>query len=323
MGDDLAAGAGGTRKAMNALPAVTAGPQNVFYIDGQPVAAKPIAPGLHVVATPIGNLGDISLRALQTLAGADVIACEDTRVTRVLTGRYGITTRLFPYHDHNAEKQRPKLMALLDEGKAVALVSDAGTPLISDPGYRLVNAVVDAGHAVIPIPGASAVLAALVASGLPSDAFLFAGFLPPKEVARGKRLAIFAETPATLIFFESPQRLAVSLAAMASVLGGERKAAVARELTKTFETIRRDTLTALAARFAGEATPKGEIVVLVGPPQAKAPDAEDVDAMLAELLETRSVREAATEAAAKTGLPRRELYARALALKGEDDDGPA
>jgi 16S rRNA (cytidine1402-2'-O)-methyltransferase len=307
---------------MSAAPAVAAEPKSQFYIDGQAVAAKPIAPGLYVVATPIGNLGDVSLRALQTLAGADVIACEDTRVTRVLTARYGIATRLFPYHDHNAERQRPKLMALLAEGKAVALVSDAGTPLVSDPGYRLVNAALEGGHAVIPVPGPSAVLAGLVASGLPSDAFLFAGFLPPKEVTRAKRLATFSGTPATLIFFESPQRLAASLAAMVSVLGGGRRAAVARELTKAFETVRRDRLEALAARFAAEPPPKGEIVILVGPPEEQIPDDEDVDALLTQLLETLSVREAAIEAAAKTGLPRRELYARALKLKGADDGPP-
>jgi 16S rRNA (cytidine1402-2'-O)-methyltransferase len=307
---------------MKASPALAADPGNRFFIDGQPIAAKPLAPGLHVVATPIGNLGDVSLRALQTLAGADVIACEDTRVTRVLTARYGIATRLFPYHDHNAEKQRPKLLALLAEGRAVALVSDAGTPLVSDPGYRLVNAALAAGHAVIPVPGASAVLAGLVASGLPSDTFLFAVFLPPKEVARAKRLATFAGTPATLIFFESPQRLAASLAAMASVLGGGRQAAVARELTKAFETVRRDTLESLSARFAAEPPPKGEIVILVGPPEAAVPEEADVDALLSELLREHSVREAAAEAAARTGLPRRALYSRALELKGEDD-GPA
>jgi 16S rRNA (cytidine1402-2'-O)-methyltransferase len=307
---------------MKASPALAADPGNRFFIDGQPIAAKPLAPGLHVVATPIGNLGDVSLRALQTLAGADVIACEDTRVTRVLTARYGIATRLFPYHDHNAEKQRPKLLALLAEGRAVALVSDAGTPLVSDPGYRLVNAALAAGHAVTPVPGPSAVLAGLVASGLPSDAFLFAGFLPPKEVARAKRLATFAGTPATLIFFESPQRLAASLAAMVSVLGGGRQAAVARELTKAFETVRRDTLESLSARFAAEPPPKGEIVILVGPPEAAVPEEADVDALLSELLREHSVREAAAEAAARTGLPRRALYSRALELKGEDD-GPA
>jgi 16S rRNA (cytidine1402-2'-O)-methyltransferase len=307
---------------MKASPALAADPGNRFFIDGQPIAAKPLAPGLHVVATPIGNLGDVSLRALQTLAGADVIACEDTRVTRVLTARYGIATRLFPYHDHNAEKQRPKLLALLAEGRAVALVSDAGTPLVSDPGYRLVNAALAAGHAVTPVPGPSAVLAGLVASGLPSDAFLFAGFLPPKEVARAKRLATFAGTPATLIFFESPQRLAASLAAMVSVLGGGRQAAVARELTKAFETVRRDTLEGLSARFAAEPPPKGEIVILVGPPEAAVPEEADVDALLSELLREHSVREAAAEAAARTGLPRRALYSRAHELKGEDD-GPA
>jgi 16S rRNA (cytidine1402-2'-O)-methyltransferase len=308
---------------MTALPAAAGDPRKVFHIDGQPIAAKPLSPGLYVVATPIGNLGDISLRALQTLAAADVIACEDTRVSRVLTARYGIATRLLAYHDHNAEAQRPKLLWLLAEDKAVALISDAGTPLVSDPGYRLVNDVLEAGHAVIPIPGASAMLAGLVASGLPSDTFLFGGFLPPKEAARAKRLALLAATPATLIFYESPQRLAASLAAMAEVLGGDRKAAVARELTKAFETVRRDTLSALSARYADEPTPKGEIVVLIGPPEAHAPAEEEIEALLAKLLETHSVREAATEAASRTGLPRRELYTRALALKGEGGDGPA
>ncbi len=308
---------------MQRAPIAAGGSQNAFYVDGQAIAVRSLAPGLHVVATPIGNLGDITLRALHTLAGADLIACEDTRVTRVLTARYGIETRLFAYHDHNAERQRPKLLELLAEGKAVALCSDAGTPLVSDPGYRLVNAVLEAGHAVTPVPGASAVLAALVASGLPSDAFLFAGFLPPKETGRMKRLAVFAAVPATLIFFESAQRLAASLASMASALGGDRQAAVARELTKTFETVRRDTLAGLAAQFAAEAPPKGEIVVLVGPPLETAPAEEDVEALLVALLETHSVREAATEAAAKTGLPRRDLYARAQALKDEAGDDPA
>ncbi len=275
-----------------------------------------------MVATPIGNLGDITLRALQTLAAADLIACEDTRVTRVLASRYGISTRLIAYHDHNAERQRPKLLAALAEGKAVALVSDAGTPLISDPGYRLVNAALDAGHAVVPIPGASAVLAALVASGLPSDAFLFAGFLPPKEVARRKRLSALAATPSTLIFFESPQRLSACLADMTAVLGGARACVVARELTKTYETVRRDSLAGLAAQLASEPPPKGEVVVLVGPPLETAPSAEDIDALLVELLKTQPVSEAAAEAAARTGVPRRDLYRRALALK-QGGDGAA
>jgi 16S rRNA (cytidine1402-2'-O)-methyltransferase len=239
---------------MKASPALAADPGNRFFIDGQPIAAKPLAPGLHVVATPIGNLGDVSLRALQTLAGADVIACEDTRVTRVLTARYGIATRLFPYHDHNAEKQRPKLLALLAEGRAVALVSDAGTPLVSDPGYKLVREATDAGYPVISLPGPSALLAGLVASGLAADAFLFAGFLPPRQSARRTRLAELKAVPATLVFFEAPSRLADSLADIAGVLG-EREAAVARELTKLHEEVRRGPVADLV-QWANETGPK-------------------------------------------------------------------
>jgi 16S rRNA (cytidine1402-2'-O)-methyltransferase len=290
------------------------GPAPGFFLEGTRVPARPLAPGLHVVATPIGNLGDITVRALQTLAAADLIACEDTRVTRVLTRHYGIDTPLLPYHEHNAAEQRPKLLAALADGKAVALVSDAGTPLVSDPGYRLVGEALAAGHKVVPIPGASAVLAALVAAGLPTDTFLFAGFLPPKEVGRRKRLAELAAVPGSLVFFESPQRLAAALADMEAVLG-DRPAAVARELTKAFETIRRGPLSALATQFAGEPVPKGEIVVVIGPPVEKAVAAEDVDALLRSLLEAKSVRESADEAAALTGLSRRDLYQRALALK--------
>jgi len=282
-----------------------------------------LEPGLYIVATPIGNLSDLSPRAADVLGRADLIAVEDSRVTAKLLARIGVKRPMLPYHDHNAERQRPKLLAALAEGKTVALVSDAGTPLISDPGYRLVNAALDAGHAVVPIPGASAVLAALVASGLPSDAFLFAGFLPPKEVARRKRLAALAATPSTLVFFESPQRLSASLADMAAVLGGGRAGVVARELTKTFETVRRDSLAALAAQFSKEPPPKGEIVVLVGPPQETTPSAEDIDALLVGLLKTQPVSEAAAEAAARTGVPRRDLYRRALALKKEGGDGAA
>jgi 16S rRNA (cytidine1402-2'-O)-methyltransferase len=285
-----------------------------FIIDGHRIAAKPIKPALYVVATPIGNLGDTTLRALHTLAAADIVACEDTRVTAVLLRHFGIDARLLAYHDHNAERQRPKLIEALDQGKAVALVSDAGTPLVSDPGYRLVTEVQAAGHAVVPIPGASAVMAALVASGLPTDSFMFAGFLPPKSAARVKRLATLAAVPATLVFFESAPRLAATLADMVEVLG-VRAAVVARELTKTFETIRRGTLAELAGLYAGEPTPKGEIVVLVSPPREEATSAEDADRVLASLLEEKSVSAAAAEAAAITGLPRRELYQRALALK--------
>jgi 16S rRNA (cytidine1402-2'-O)-methyltransferase len=275
-----------------------------------------LRPGLYVVATPIGNLADTTLRALQTLAAADIVACEDTRVTAVLLRHFGIAARLVAYHDHNAEKQRPKLMAALAAGQSVALASDAGTPLVSDPGYRLVVEAAAAGYPVVPVPGASAVLAALVAAGQPTDSFLFAGFLPPKSAGRVRRLKELAAVPATLVFFESPQRLAAALTDMAAVLGA-RDAAVARELTKAFETVRRATLSALAAAYAEEATPKGEIVVVVGPPGEEVMPEAEADALLRQLLREKPVSEAAAEAASVTGLPRRELYRRALALKAD------
>ena len=289
----------------------------VFAIDGARLPAPPIAAGLYIVATPIGNLGDVTIRALRTLAAADIVACEDSRVTRVLLDRYGITHALTTYHEHNAAEQRPKLLAALAEGKSVALVSDAGTPLLSDPGYRLVIEAAEAGHAVFPIPGASALLAGLVVAGLPTDAFFFAGFLPPKEVARRKRLSALAAIPGTLVFYELPHRLGASLADMAATLG-DRPAVMARELTKAFETVRRGSLASLAADFA-DVAPKGEIVVLVGPPIEAAPEPEEVDALLLRLLGTGTVRSAADEAAAATGLPRRDLYRRALALKDAAD----
>lgn len=289
-----------------------------FLVEGVPVPATPAGPGLHVVATPIGHLGDVTLRALATLASADLIACEDTRVTRVLLDRYGIRTPLLAYHEHNAEAQRPRLLAALAEGKAVALVSDAGTPLVSDPGYRLVAEAIAAGHPVVPVPGASALLSALVTAGLPTDTFLFAGFLPPKTAARQKRLAGLKGIPATLVFYESPHRLAESLADMAAVLG-DRKAAVARELTKTFEEVRRGGLESLAAAYADAPTPKGEIAVVVAPPDETAPEAADVDALLLGLIPEKGVKGAADEAAALTGLSRRDLYRRALELKDGGD----
>jgi len=269
---------------------------------------------LALVATPIGNLGDISARALETLRAADLIACEDTRVTGNLLSKFEIRRPTLPYHDHNAETMRPKLIERLLQGETVALVSDAGMPLISDPGYKLVKAATEAGIAVTVIPGPSAPLAALVLSGLPSDRFLFAGFLPVKEGARRTTLLELKAVPATLLFFETGPRLADSLATCAAVLG-ERPAAVARELTKLHEEVRRDTLGALARHYAESGAPKGEIVLVIGPPLAEE-QAFDVDAALGTALQSMAVKEAATAVAAASGRPRREIYARALALSG-------
>jgi len=269
---------------------------------------------LHVVATPIGNLRDITLRALSTLAAADAVVAEDTRVTRTLLAHYGIATPLIAYHEHNAAVVRPHLMARLAAGAALALVSDAGTPLVSDPGYRLVAEALEAGVSVTSVPGPSAVLAALVVAGLPTDRFYFEGFLPPKSAARRARIAELAAIPSTLVFFESPRRIAETLADLAAELG-PRAGVVARELTKLYETTRRGPLDRLAAEFAAEAPPKGEIVVLVGPPEPAAPVAEEeIDKRLAAALETLSVKDAAATVSAETGAPRRRVYARALAL---------
>jgi 16S rRNA (cytidine1402-2'-O)-methyltransferase len=275
---------------------------------------------LALVATPIGNLGDISARALETLREADVIACEDTRVTGNLLSKFEIRRPSLPYHDHNAETVRPKLIARLLEGDTVALVSDAGMPLISDPGYKLVREATGAGIAVTVIPGPSAPLAALVLSGLPSDRFLFAGFLPVKDGARRQTLQELKAVPATLLFFETGPRLADSLAACADVLG-ERPAAVARELTKLHEEVRRETLGTLARHYAESGAPKGEIVVVIGPPR---PDeaAFDVDAALEAALKSMAVKEAAAAVAAASGKPRREIYSRALALAGRGPSKP-
>ncbi|MFI0842783.1 16S rRNA (cytidine(1402)-2'-O)-methyltransferase [Mesorhizobium sp. IMUNJ 23232] len=282
------------------------------------IPARPLEAALYLVATPIGNLGDITLRALETLAAADVLACEDTRVTRVLLDRYGIRQRPTPYHEHNAAEAGPRLIEALSEGRSVALVSDAGTPLVSDPGFRLVEQALAAGIRVVPIPGPSAVLAALTASGLPSDTFLFAGFLPVKDGQRRARLEELKAVPATLIFFESPRRLADTLAAMADVYG-ERKAAVGRELTKAFEEMRTGTLAELAEFYAAADTPKGEIVVCVGPPAAEAPlDAHDIDRLLLSLAAEMPASKAAAEAARMTGGRKPDLYRRLMDLKADD-----
>jgi 16S rRNA (cytidine1402-2'-O)-methyltransferase len=295
--------------------------------NGAPVASKPDSaepttagaaaappPGLHLVATPIGNLGDVSLRALAVLRGADRIYCEDTRVTARLLARYGIRTPLETYHDYNAEQVRPAILAALRGGQRVALVSDAGTPLVSDPGYKLVRAAIAEGLPVTAAPGASAVLTALVLSGLPPDAFLFAGFLPKQRSARRQALARWAALEASLIFYEAPPRLAASLADMVEVLG-PRPAAVARELTKLHEEIRRGPLDELAGHYHDHGPPRGETVVVVGPPEPVVPGPEEVDRRLREALAEFGVRDAAAKLAAETGLARADLYRRALAIR--------
>jgi 16S rRNA (cytidine1402-2'-O)-methyltransferase len=275
-----------------------------------------LAPGLYLVATPIGNLGDITLRALAVLRSVDRIFCEDTRVTRTLAARYGISTPLEAYHDHNAEQLRPVILAALLRGKRVALVSDAGTPLVSDPGYKLVRAAIAEDLPVTAVPGPSAVLTGLVLSGMPPDAFLYAGFLPPKQVARRSALARWAAVDATLIFFESPARLAKALADMAGVFGN-RGAAVSRELTKLHEEVRRGRLTDLADHYRSEGPPRGEVVVVIGPPEPIELDQTEIDRRLRAALTELGVRDAAARLAAETGLPRGDLYRRALDLRDE------
>jgi 16S rRNA (cytidine1402-2'-O)-methyltransferase len=276
-----------------------------------------LSPGLYVVATPIGNLGDVTLRALSVLASVDLVLCEDTRITRRLLDRYRLRPALLSYHEHNAAAVRPRVLAKLGSGASVALVSDAGTPLVSDPGYKLVEAAIEAGHSIFPIPGASAALAALVAAGLPTDRFLFEGFLPARSGQRRSRIAELASIPTTLIFYESGPRLADSLADLAGGLG-TRPAAVCRELTKAFEEVRRGPLPFLAAHYAEAGSPKGEIVVVVGPPDenAAALPPETLDAKLNTALATLSVKDAADIVAAETGISRRQIYQRAVALAG-------
>ncbi|MBX6426274.1 MAG: 16S rRNA (cytidine(1402)-2'-O)-methyltransferase [Variibacter sp.] len=294
--------------------------QRRYIVAGQPVEAPPLAPGLYVVATPIGNLRDITLRALETLAAADVIACEDTRVTRKLTGHYGISAPLTPYHDHNAAVARPKILARLGEGAAVALVSDAGTPLISDPGFKLVRAALEAGHRVFAVPGASAALAALMVAGLPTNRFTFEGFLPPKKAARQARIAALASMTTTLVLFETGPRLAAALADLAAGLG-PRPACICRELTKLHEEVRRGDLATLAAACAEGPAPRGELVIVIAPPAEPArTDAEDAGALLRRALARGSVKAAVAEVSAITGRPRGEIYRQALAIVREGRD---
>ncbi len=280
-----------------------------------PTVSEPsLSPGLYIVATPIGNLGDITLRARDVLSRCDGIACEDTRVTQKLIRHLGITKPLWRYDDHSSPNDRARLIESMRE-RAVALVSDAGMPLVSDPGFRLVKDAREAGIPITVLPGANAPLTALALSGLPNDRFLFAGFIPPKDKARADVLEELGRVRSTLIFFETAPRLAKSLKAIAEVLPG-REVAVARELTKMFEECRSGSAEDLLAHYEAH-PPKGEIVLLVGPPVEQAADADDADAMLRDLLETEKPSQAAAQVAKATGLDRKMLYARAMELKGQ------
>jgi 16S rRNA (cytidine1402-2'-O)-methyltransferase len=291
-----------------------------FAIAGQTIVVARAVPGLHLVATPIGNLGDITLRALETLAGVDIIACEDTRITHRLTDRYGITATLKPYHEHNAAVARPKILEKLAQGGSVALVSDAGTPLISDPGFKLVREACAAGHHVTTLPGPSSVLAALALAGLPTDRFFFDGFLPAKQGARRARLAELSRIDATLVLFDSGNRVQESLQDLAAVMGG-REAAICRELTKLHEEIRRATVAELA-EGADALETRGEFVLVIGPPPADARvmAETDLDDLLRSALQQSSVKDAVAQAMEVSGRPRREIYARALELARQASD---
>jgi len=274
--------------------------------------------GLYIVATPIGNLEDITHRALRVLHSADHILCEDTRVSQKLLNHYDILKPLISYHDHNAESRRPEALRLLAEGNALALISDAGTPLISDPGYKLVESARAEGHKVFPIPGPSSVMAALSAAGMPTDRFLFCGFPPTKMKAREDSLRELITIPATLVFFESTKRLPEALEAMHKVFGA-RQASVARELTKIHEEFRSGTLAELSAHYSSEGAPKGEAVILINPPTAEeglaALPSMDTDMLLKKAMEEVSLKDAVEQVTAATGLPRKQLYQRALELK--------
>ncbi len=308
----------GAMRPTQASPSLPADPQpasaRTFAISGHLLTAPKAAPGLHLVATPIGNLGDITIRALETLAGCDIIACEDTRITRRLTERYSISGLLKQYHEHNAEQARPKILEKLAQGASIALVSDAGTPLISDPGFKLVREVYAAGFNVIALPGPSSVLAALAVAALPTDRFFFEGFLPSRQMARRARLTELSRIDATLVMFDSGNRVQDTLADLADIMGN-RDAAICRELTKMHEEVRRAKVSELAA-VAGELETRGEFVLVIGPPAADAQlmTEGDLDAMLRASLAHDSVKDAVAHAVEVSGRPRREIYARALEL---------
>ena len=285
-----------------------------FSVGGHLLSAAKPQPGLYLVATPIGNLADVTLRALETLAGVDVIACEDTRITRRLMERYCLAAELTPYHEHNAAVARPKLLQRLAQGEAVALVSDAGTPLISDPGFKLVREACAAGFAVTALPGPSSERAALPVAGLPTDRFYFAGFLPAKQVARRARLTEIARIDATLVMFESGSRVQETVADLAHIMGG-REAAICRELTKLHEEVTRAPLAELLAQVDRLET-RGEFVLVISPPDADAlvMSADSLDELLRNALSHSSLKDAVAQATELSGRPRREVYARALVL---------
>ena len=293
-----------------------------FSLGGHVLTAPKASPGLHLVATPIGNLGDITLRALETLAGVDIIACEDTRITRRLTERYVISALLKPYHEHNAELARPKILERLAQGASIALVSDAGTPLISDPGFKLVREVCAAGFPVIALPGPSSVLTALAVAALPTDRFFFEGFLPSKQTARRARLTELSRIDATLVMFDSGNRVQDTLADLAAIMG-DRDAAICREMTKLHEDIKRGPVSELA-RAADILETRGEFVLVIGPPAGRAiMAADELDELLLNSLQRDSVKDAVAHAVELSGRPRREIYARALELsKRRDAEGP-
>jgi 16S rRNA (cytidine1402-2'-O)-methyltransferase len=282
--------------------------------------AKPLRDGLYLVSTPIGNLADISLRALSTLTRADLIFCEDTRHSRKLLSHYGISGELHAYHEHNASRERPRIIARLRAGQSIALISDAGTPLISDPGHKLVREVREAGLAVHAIPGASALLAALTISGLPTDRFFFEGFLPPKTTARRKRLEELRDIPATLVFYEAPQRVQAMLLDVSEVLG-RREGAIAKELTKLHENVMRGSFAELAAEAADKLGEKGEFVVLAGPAPPSEVSDDDIVSRLEIALGESTFRDGVQNVTDMLGVPRKRVYQLALALKDQTGTG--
>ena len=289
-----------------------------YIIGAHRYEAEPLAPGLYVVATPIGNLGDITVRALATLAAAETVLCEDTRTSGKLMERFAIRTKLSPYHEHNAQKARPHILERLQQGATIALISDAGMPLVSDPGYRLVKEAVELGIPVTACPGPSAVLTGLALSGLPTDRFLFAGFVPQKQGERRRLFEEFAKLKATLIFFESPHRIVETLHDLATALPG-RAVAVTRELTKLHEEVLRGQAQEIAAQLAARAAVKGEITLLVGPPTEDEPVSDaDIDIAINHALSTMPASKAASEVAKRFNANRADIYQRILSRKESD-----